>query len=77
MTNKIEKNLLDELLIALIAGDFLECVRYYKDIKKNGYSNIDRFIRKYIAIIISGNALKVNTLIGLSGLSESLMGNTT
>jgi replication factor C subunit 2/4 len=41
MTNKIEKNLLDELLIALIAGDFLECVKHYKDIKKNGYSNID------------------------------------
>ena len=41
MTNKIEKNLLDELLIALIDGDFLECVKHYKDIKKNGYSNID------------------------------------
>ena len=41
MTNKIEKNLLDQLLIVLINGDFLECIKYYKNIKKNGYSNID------------------------------------
>jgi replication factor C subunit 2/4 len=41
MTNKIEKNLLDQLLITMITGDFLECIKYYKNIKKNGYSNID------------------------------------
>ena len=25
----------------MISGDFLECVKYYKNIKNNGYSNID------------------------------------
>jgi replication factor C subunit 2/4 len=41
MTNKIEKNLLDQLLISIIDGNFYDCVRYYKQIKNNGYSNID------------------------------------
>lgn len=41
MTNKIEKKLLDQLLLGLIEGDFYNCVKYYKQIKKNGYSNID------------------------------------
>jgi replication factor C subunit 2/4 len=41
MTNKIEKNLLDKILIGLIEGNFYDCVKEYKEIKKNGYSNID------------------------------------
>jgi replication factor C subunit 2/4 len=41
MTNKIEKNLLDKLLLSLIEGEFHECIKYYKQIKQNGYSNID------------------------------------
>ena len=41
MTNKIEKNLLDKLLLSLIGGEFHECIKYYKQIKQNGYSNID------------------------------------
>jgi replication factor C subunit 2/4 len=41
MTNKIEKNLLDQLLISIIDGNFYDCVKYYKQIKNNGYSNID------------------------------------
>jgi replication factor C subunit 2/4 len=41
MTNKIEKKLLDQLLLVIIEGDFLNCVKYYKNIKMNGYSNID------------------------------------
>jgi replication factor C subunit 2/4 len=41
MTNKIEKNLLDKLLIGLMAGDFHDCIKHYKQIKQNGYSNID------------------------------------
>jgi replication factor C subunit 2/4 len=41
MTNKIEKNLLDKLLIGMINGEFYDCVKFYLNIKKNGYSNID------------------------------------
>jgi replication factor C subunit 2/4 len=41
MTNKIEKNLLDKILIAMIDGEFHDCVNIYREIKKNGYSNID------------------------------------
>lgn len=41
MTNKIEKNLLDKILIAMIEGEFHDCVKIYREIKKNGYSNID------------------------------------
>jgi replication factor C subunit 2/4 len=41
MTNKIEKNLLDKLLIGLISGEFHQCIKHYKEIKQNGYSNID------------------------------------
>ncbi len=41
MTNKIEKNLLYQLLLDMINGEFLDCVKYYKKIKNNGYSNID------------------------------------
>ena len=41
MTNKIEKNLLDKILIAMIEGEFHDCVKTYREIKKNGYSNID------------------------------------
>jgi len=41
MTNKIEKGLLDQLLLSLIDGEFYDCIKYYKQIKNNGYSNID------------------------------------
>jgi hypothetical protein len=32
---------LDQLLLGLIEGNFYDCVKYYRQIKKNGYSNID------------------------------------
>lgn len=41
MTNRIEKDLLDKILIAMIDGNYYDCVKYYQNIKKNGYSNID------------------------------------
>ena len=41
MTNRIEKDLLDKILIAMIEGNYYDCVKYYQNIKKNGYSNID------------------------------------
>lgn len=41
MTNKIEKGLLDKLLISMLDGDFYDSIKYYKRIKNNGYSNID------------------------------------
>jgi len=41
MTNRIEKDLLDNILIAMIDGNYYDCVKYYQNIKKNGYSNID------------------------------------
>ena len=41
MTNRIEKDLLDKILISMIDGNYYDCVKYYQNIKKNGYSNID------------------------------------
>jgi replication factor C subunit 2/4 len=68
MTNKIEKNLLDQLLIVMISGDFLECVKYYKNIKNNGYSNIDIIFNliNHVKIIAIDENIRIKLMTRLS-----------
>jgi replication factor C subunit 2/4 len=68
MTNKIEKNLLDQLLIVMISGDFLECVKYYKNIKNNGYSNIDIIFNliNHVKIVAIDENIRIKLMTRLS-----------
>jgi replication factor C subunit 2/4 len=68
MTNKIEKNHLDQLLIVMISGDFLECVKYYKNIKNNGYSNIDIIFNliNHVKIVAIDENIRIRLMTRLS-----------
>ena len=68
MTNKIEKNLLDKLLIAIMEGEFYDCVKNYKLIKNNGYSNIDIIFNmiNHVKIVDIEEPIRIKLLARLS-----------
>ena len=68
MTNKIEKNLLDKLLLGMMEGNFYDCVKYYKQIKKNGYSNIDIIFNliNHVKVIEMEEELRIKLITRLS-----------
>jgi replication factor C subunit 2/4 len=68
MTNKIEKNLLDKILIAMIEGEFHDCVKIYREIKKNGYSNIDIIFNliNHVKIVDIEEAVRIRLMTRLS-----------